>query len=80
MKQAPTFRVLNPADDMEFNNPDDRLVMTARERRYVTKDQFGWPVYHKAGERTLLRITDFGKHYFPADAATSTWWKEHGGE
>ena len=75
MLRTPTFRVLDPGEDRLTDNPDHHMVMTSRERRYVTKDQFGWPVHHSAGERTFVRLTDFGKHYFPADRATSDWWR-----
>ena len=29
------------------------MVATKTTKRYTTKDDFGWPVYHKAGERGL---------------------------
>lgn len=62
------YIILEPSEDRWRG-----MVAAKTTKRYTTRDQFDWPVYHKKGERALLRLEDFGSRLLPGDTETHHW-------
>lgn len=53
------------------------MVVAKTTKRYTTRDQFDWPVYHPKGERAFLRVEDFGTRLLPYDDSATHWYQAY---